>query len=200
MYTTAIEIENYASEFGYEVVRDNKGHRHPGTVCNTCLKAILADSATKRALKLSSDDYPQVDRHISPNNKAFQEWLVDEAIINPTSVKLGKLDLYSIKSAEAILSSLLRYPYSVPTKDIRYIEIQIPIVTTSKLFAKKEGMHKPLKVERKVEEFDNSDCNGIDSVISMLTIEEQIAVRKYRRLLTETRNSGRPYIKKGGKK
>ena len=75
----------------------------------------------------------------------------------------------------------------------------VDIKPTTKRFDKvrdRVDKNKSLLARRNVQAASHIVENAMPSVLSMMSIEEQKAVRKYQKLVKITRENGRPYIKK----
>lgn len=203
-YTTALEIENYGASFGASIRRDPNGTRHPGSVVNGHIKTIKKDQALRRKFNLSTSDCIQLDVN-HPGNFTVINDMISENIINHSSLKGGFLDLYSRKTCDAVVCMMLRkIDFLSDDDDIVLMDTYsgVDIKPTTKRFDKvrdRVDNNKSLLARRNVQAVSQIVENAMPSVMSMMSIDEQRAVRKYQNLVKTTRENGRPYIKKGGK-
>lgn len=195
-YTFAAEIENFAVKFGYIPRVDPDGSRHPGRECNQYLRKALQDPAVIKTFQMEGRDYIQVDKNITHNNGKFIQLLLDRGYITPQTLKNGKLDLYSLKAATIIIRMMLgRYCFEIPPQCIQYIEngavFDHVIYTTKRLdkYANRYTTHKKLFISYRSPGY---------KVIEQFTPEEQEIIRRYNRLVKETRAMGRPHKPKTG--
>lgn len=203
-YTTALEIENYGASFGASIRRDDKGVRHPGSVVNGYIKKIKRNQALRRRFNLADSDCIQLDVN-HPGNFTVINDMISENIINHSSLKGGFLDLYSRKACDAVVCMMLRkIDFLSDDDDIVLMDTYsgVDIKPTTKRFDKvrdRVDENKSLLARRNVQTVSQIVENAMPSVLSMMSIDEQKAVRKYQKLVKITRENGRPYIKKGRK-
>lgn len=205
-YTIAREIENYAASFGASIRRDSKGVRHSGSVVNENIRAIKKDAALSRHFNLKQSDCIQLD--IShPGNFTVIDDMINEEIINHSSLKEGFLDMYSRSVCQACVARMIRDgEFHMESEDIEVLfdYDKINILTSNKRFDKKRDRvdeSRSLIARKAVKQMSQDSENCMRSYLEThFNEKEQEVIREYFRGIRTSRENGRPYIKKGGAK
>lgn len=197
----AKDIEDYAASKGWKIKVDCNGQRHPGTICNEHIKRILNSNNLRRHFNWHSFDVISVDVKDITNYPVISD-LIEREIINYSTLKQGYLDLYKLNAVRIIISCMIQdADFKVPDEDIVIDKSYqlLPIHYYShKWDSKKIKTHTLFRVKPKeLKPLDGATKSFLES---NFTEEEKAAIRKYQRLIRETRQNGtRPYVKRGAK-
>ena len=210
-FTLAKPIEDLAIVYGAKPQVEANGQRHPGSHVNRVLRGVMFDHALRRAYTFGSHDICQLDVS-NPSNYAVVSQLIEDGVMNLSSIKGGKVYVYSINAAEIAVKAMLGNPnfYLDRNKivfDESFTEIAVTPVQVNWEGVKNKNV--PSLLDKKVIHTANTEIdteegkgavmtkNAMKSVLSSMTPYEQEIVRKYNQMVKATRENGRPYIKRG---
>ena len=202
-YALAKDIEDYAASKGWKIKVDCNGQRHPGTICNEHIKRLMKSNNLRRHFNWNSDDVSSIHtKHIE--NYPIINDLIEREIINYSNIKNGYLDVYSLNAVRIIISCMIQdIEFNVPDTDIvvdtSYKDL-LPEFEPHKWDTNKLNTKVLFKLSPKVA--DEIKLKPMQSFLeSNFTEEEKKAIRKYQRLIRETRENGtRPHIKRNNSK
>lgn len=201
-FALARDVEDYAASKGWRIKVDCNGQRHPGTICNEHIKRMLNNNNLRRYFNWHSTDVISVDVKDIVNYPVIND-LIEKEIINYSTLKQGYLDLYNLNAVRMIISCMLQeIEFEVPDEDI-VVDKSYELLTIHyyphRWDTKKLRTHTLFKVKPK--ELKPIDAATKSFLESNFTEEEKAAIRKYQRLIRETRQNGtRPYIKRNNTK
>ena len=206
-FALAKDVEDYAASKGWRVKVDCDGHRHPGTICNEHIKRIISKNDLRRHFNWHSTDVVSADIKDIVNYPILSD-LIEKEIISYSTIKNGYLDLYNLNAVRMIISCMIQdVEFQIPDEDI-VVDSSYELLTIHyyphKWDTKKLKTHTLFKVkpkEVKPRELKPVDVAMKSFLESNFTEEEKAAIRKYQRLIRETRQNGtRPYIKRNNSK
>lgn len=201
-FAIAKDVEDYAASKGWRIKVDCDGNRHPGTICNQHIKRIISRNDLRRHFSWRGTDVSSVDVKDIVNYPIIND-LIQKEIINYSTLKQGYLDLYSLNAVRMIISSMLQdVSFQIPEEDI-VVDKSYELLTlryhAHKWDTKKLKTHTLFNVKPK--EMKPLDRAMKSFLESNFTEEEKAAIRKYQKLIRETRQNGtRPYIKRNNTK
>lgn len=196
-FCLAKDIEDYASTQGWRIKVDCEGNRHPGTICNTHIKRIIGKTELRRYFRWNGFDVVSLAVKDTQNFSVISD-LVYKEVINYSTVKTGYLDLYNLNAARMIISCMIQdIKFDIPDEDIEidscYKNIRINF-RAHQWDAKRKNTHTLFDVKCQAVKTSTSMKSFLES---NFTEEEKAAIRKYQRLIRETRQNGtRPYVKR----
>lgn len=202
-FAIAKDVEDYAASKGWRIKVDCNGQRHPGTICNEHIKRILNSNNLRRHFSWHSLDVVSADVKDIDNYPIISD-LIEREIINYSTLKQGYLDLYNLNAVRIIISCMIQdADFQIPDEDI-VVDKSYKMLSihgySHKWDTKKLKTHTLFKVkpkEVKPRELKPVDVAMKSFLESNFTEEEKTAIRKYQRLIRETRQNGtRPYIKR----
>jgi hypothetical protein len=177
-YTTAEQIEDFASLLGAKLCVDSNLCRHPGTVCTAAIKAILKDPALRNMYSLAPYDVIEIDVSQSPRNIAFVNEMIHRKVLSRGSVKNQRVTMYSKTAANAIVQYLVKDDEVGISNDVCQVfteEFSRLLIFTPKFVEDPdEGLFKKTKI--------------VGKVIDEFTPEEQAIIRRYVQRCRETRS------------
>lgn len=201
-FAIAKDVEDYAASKGWRIKVDCEGNRHPGTVCNEHVKRIIGKNDLRRHFNWHSTDVVSVDVKDAVNYPVIND-LIEREIINYSTLKQGYLDLYSLNAVRMIIACMTQdVSFEIPEEDI-VVDKSYKLLTIyyypHKWDTKKLNTHTLFKVKPKELKSINKATKSF--LESNFTKEEKEAIRKYQRLIRETRENGtRPYNKRNNSK
>lgn len=210
-FTLAKPIEDLAIVHGAKPQVEANGQRHPGSHVNRVLRGVLFDHALRRAYTFGSHDICQLDVS-DPSNYAVVTQLIEDGVMNLSSIKGGKVYVYSINAAEVAIKAMLGKPdFYMDRKQIVFDEsfAKIAVTPVQANWKRVKNKNVPSLLDKKVMDVANAPIeqeedegqvmtkNAMKSVLSSMTAHEQEIVRKYNQMVKATRENGRPYIKRG---
>lgn len=200
-FALAKDIEDYAASKGWRIKVDCDGNRHPGTICNEHIRRLLNSNNLRRHFNWHSTDVVSAHANDTVNYPVISD-LVEQKIINYSTIKHGYLDLYAENAIRMIISCMIQdINFTIPEEDI------VIDKSYQSVFIKYNA-HKWDTKKLKTKPLFGIKIPSTDSTASMqsflesnFTEEEKAAIRKYQRLIRETRQNGtRPYIKRSTSK
>lgn len=202
-FALAKDIEDYAASKGWRIKVDCNGQRHPGTICNEHIKRMIKNNNLRRHFNWHSNDVSSIHtKHIE--NYPIINDLIEREIINYSNIKNGYLDVYTLNAVRIIISCMVQdIEFNVPDSDIvvdnSYKDL-LPEFEPHKWDTNKLNTKVLFKLSPKVSE--QIKLKPMQSFLeSNFTEEEKKAIRKYQRLIRETRENGtRPHIKRKNSK
>ena len=196
-FCLAKDIEDYATKHGWRIKVDCNGQRHPGTICNTHIKQIISKNYLRKHFRW--DGFDVVSALVKyPQNFSVINDLIGRETINYSTVKPGYLDLYNLNAARMIIAVMTQNAeFDIPDEDIEfdesyshiYIDFQPHRWDTKKIntYTLFEVKCQSAKKSKSMKSFLEENFNE----------EEKAAIRKYERLIRQTRENGtRPYHKR----
>ena len=118
MFALAKDIEDYAALKGWKIKVDCDGNRHPGTICNEHIKRLLKSNNLRRHFNWHTLDVISVPVKNIENYPIIAD-LIENDIINYSTVKQGYLDLYNLNAVRMIISCMIQdVTFNVPEEDI----------------------------------------------------------------------------------
>lgn len=210
-FTLAKPIEDLAIVYGAKPQVEANGQRHPGSHVNRVLRGVIFDHALRRAYTFGSHDICQLNVS-DPSNYAVISQLIEDGVMNLSSIKGGKVYVYSINAAEIAVKAMLGKPdFYLDRNKIVFDEsfTKIAVTPVQANWKRVKNKNVPSLLDRKVIDTANTSVeteedegavmtkNAMKSVLSSMTPHEQKIVRKYNQMVKATRENGRPYIKRG---
>lgn len=201
-FALARDVEDYAASRGWRIKVDCDGNRHPGTICNEHIKRIISKNNLRAHFLWRGTDVASADIKDTANYPIISD-LIEKEIISYSTIKQGYLDLYSLNAVRMIISCMIQdIEFKVPDEDIvvdKSYELLSIHYYPHKWDNKKLKTHTLFKMKPK--ELKPIDGAMKSFLESNFTEEEKAAIRKYQRLIRETRQNGtRPYIKRNSYK
>lgn len=131
--TLARFVENVGAHLGGSVRLDPDGSRHPGSVCNAYLKRIAKDLGHRKSYGYEEGCVLQVDSSM-PTGSRFIQYLMDQGVLDSSSLKGGMLDVYTPKGAQIVVSAMNNCPTKqVPEYliewDFTFKDVELPVST-----------------------------------------------------------------------
>lgn len=211
------DVIRFAEHLGIHSPVDARGNIHPGTVLNPLVKRVLKLPAPPKDFPITRKDFQSVDVRNSAN-LVFVSSLEESKDIGHESVKFYRLDLINARAEMTCIRLLFkRYGSDLSgtwkglleqmpelVLDTQYRFQTLPVRLENKEFnrmsERKDAGRKSL-LDKAAKNSDPKFCpplmpspkNKQKSVVEMMLPEEKAAVRKYFRLVRETRENGRPY-------
>lgn len=202
-WALAKDIEDYAVSKGWRIKVDCNGQRHPGTICNEHIKRIIKSNNLRRHFQWHSDDVSSMHTKNIENYPILND-LIDKEIINYSNIKNGYLDVYNMNAVRVIISCMIQdIDFTVPEEDIvedTSYQNLLPDLVAHKWETKKLNTKVLFRINSKVSELIKP--KPMQSFLEAnFNEEEKAAIRKYQRLIRETRENGtRPYSKRNNPK
>lgn len=142
--TLARCIENVGAALGGSIRIDPDGTRHPGSVCNAYLKRIAKDIGHRKSYGYKEGCVLQVDAN-SLVGKDFIQCLMDQGVLDASSLRNGMLDVYTPEAARIIVAAMNNSPnMKIPAYRIewnfRFKDVDLPI--SAKTLRKKKELPK----------------------------------------------------------
>lgn len=199
VFAVAKDIEDYAASRGWRIKVDCNGQRHPGTVCNEHIRRVISHSNLRHHFGWRPEDV--VSMHVNESNSGFVnqrivEDLIQRGVINLSTVRNGYLDLYSLNAVKIIISTMLiDVDFIIPDEDI-VVDKSYPFLNAH--FKPHKWVNDKINTKTLFTVNTESEQKPKKSFIeSNFTEEEKEVIRRYQRLLRETRQNGtRPYYKR----
>jgi len=176
-YFTAKQLASIASELGIDIPVDSKGQRHPGTIFNNILKSMGVN--TRKALGINQGSVVSVLAESCPR---FISLLLEYDAISTSSIRDSKVDLYTQRAGRVILQWLSKSQADIEFPHFKTLTYSGNIVLEPKALGECE-LSAPSLIGKAV-------LPKRYKVIDQFTPEEQEVIRRYQKLVKETRKDG----------